>query len=197
MRQKKSIEAYGILLLFICSVFVITSCANQSPASGDYIAVGNASEQPKEVTLCGVLGDPAAFNHKLIKIRGVVSRGFEDFTLNDDSCHNRNTMWLELGGLRGSEVIYCCGDNNVDRRREEPLVVEGIETTLIEDEVFSCFERLTKRRRGYGKAQVELVGRYFSGIQQTWPGGTFWMGYGHMGMGSLLVIQQVLSVSKP
>jgi hypothetical protein len=116
---------------------------------------------------------------------------------NDTACHNDNTVWLELGGLRGSEVIYCCGDNNIDKRRKEPLVVEGIETKLIEDEAFSRFEKLTNKRQGYGEAKVELVGRYFSGEQQTLPGGTFWMGYGHMGMGSLLVIQQVLSVAKP
>ena len=159
--------------------------------------VASASEEPQNVTLCDVLDNPAAFNHKLVKISGIVSRGFEDFTLNDDSCHNNNTMWLELGGTRGSQVIYCCGDNNVDRRRTAPLVVEGIETTLIEDEVFSRFERLTNRRRGYGKAKVVLVGRYFSGAQQTLPGGTFWMGYGHMGMGSLLVIQQILEAARP
>ena len=162
-----------------------------------YCNAGSASEKPQNVTLCDVLSDPAAFNHKLVKVSGVVSRGFEEFTLNDDSCHNNNTMWLELGGTRGSQVIYCCGDNNVDNRRKAPLVVEGIETTLIEDEVFSRFERLTNRRRGYGKAKVVLVGRYFSGTQQTLPGGTFWMGYGHMGMGSLLVVQQVLEAERP
>jgi hypothetical protein len=155
-----------------------------------------ATEEPQEVTLCQVLGDPSAFNHKLIKIGGVVSRGFEDFTLNDESCHNANTMWLELGGTRGSQVIYCCGDNNVDGRRSASLVVEGIETNLIEDEVLTRFERLTNKKRGYGKARVVLIGRYFSGEEQTFPGGTFWVGYGHMGMGSLLVIQQVLVAAR-
>jgi hypothetical protein len=155
-----------------------------------------ATEEPQEVTLCQVLDDPAAFNHKLIKISGVVSRGFEDFTLNDKSCHNANTMWLELGGTRGSQVIYCCGDNNVDGRRSAPLTVEGIETNLVEDKVFTRFEHLTSTKRSYAKARVVLIGRYFSGEQQTFPGGTFWMGYGHMGMGSLLVIQQVLVASR-
>ena len=155
-----------------------------------------ATEEPQEVSLCEVLGDPAAFNHKLIKISGVVSRGFEDFTLNDKACRNSNTVWLELGGTRGSQVMYCCGDNNVDRKRTTPLVVEGIETTLVEDEILERFERLTNRTKSYGKANVVLIGRYFSGKQQTLPGGTFWMGYGHMGMGSLLVIQQVLSASR-
>jgi hypothetical protein len=45
-------------------------------------------------------------------------------------------------------------------------------------------------KRGYGKAEVAIVGRYFSGTKQTLPGGTFWLGYGHMGLSTLLVIEQ-------
>ena len=155
-----------------------------------------AAEEPQAVTLCELLENPAAFNHKLIKISGVVSRGFEDFTLNDERCANRNNLWLELGGTRGSEVIYCCGDNNVDLKRKSPLVVEGIETALVDDKMLRRFERITKKQRGYGTAKVTIVGRYFSGVQQTFPGGTFWTGYGHMGMGTLLVIQRVLEVER-
>lgn len=166
-------------------------------ADGAGAADAPTSDLPQAVTLCQVLGDPATFNHKLIRIDGVVSRGFEEFTLRDPACRNANTMWLELGGTRGSQVIYCCGDNNVDRQRRAPLVVEGIETSLVEDDVFKRFERLTYHRSGYGKARVVLIGRYFSGEQQTYPGGTFWVGYGHMSMASLLVIQQVLVASKP
>lgn len=157
----------------------------------------HAAEEPQELTLCEILRDPSAFNHKLIKISGVVSRGFENFTLSDDTCRNQNTMWLELGGKRGSQVTYCCGDNNVGMRRNAPLVVEGIETSLIEDDAFNEFERLTKKKQSSGQAKVVLIGRYFSGEQKTFPGGTFWVGFGHMGMGSLLVIQQVLIATRP
>ena len=227
--RKKYIKECGKILLLIWSAFIVSSCANQSTISDVPISLGNSPEQPQEVTLCEVLGNPATFNHKLIKISGVVSRGFEVFTLTDGSCHNFNAIWLELGGLRGSGVIYCCGDNKIEKRREKPLVVEGIKTQLIEDEMLSRFETLTNQRHEYGKAKlvvegiktqledemlsrfetltnqrheygdakVELVGRYFSGKQRTIRGRTLWMGYGHLGMGSLLVIQQVLSVSKP
>lgn len=195
--RKKYIKECGKILLLIWSAFIVSSCANQSTISDVPISLGNSPEQPQEVTLCEVLGNPATFNHKLIKISGVVSRGFEVFTLTDGSCHNFNTIWLELGGLRGSGVIYCCGDNKIEKTREKPLVVEGIKTQLIEDEMLSRFETLTNQRHEYGDAKVELVGRYFSGKQRTIRGRTLWMGYGHLGMGSLLVIQQVLSVSKP
>jgi hypothetical protein len=154
-----------------------------------------AREVPEEVTLCQVFADAAAFNHKLIKISGVVRRGFEEFTLNDGSCHNANVMWLELGGRRGSQVMYCCGDNNIDPKRAAPLVVEGIETTLVEDDVLTRFERLTSSQQAVGEARVVLVGRFFSGKRFVLPEGPRWAGYGHMGIGSLLVIQQVLAAS--
>jgi hypothetical protein len=83
MNQKKYIDECGAILLLILCAFIITSCSNHSAISDNPIPGGISSEQPKEVTLCDVLGNPAVFNHKLIKISGVVSRGFEDFTLND------------------------------------------------------------------------------------------------------------------
>jgi len=153
-----------------------------------------AADGPQAVTQCELLKNPPAFNHKLIKISGVVSRGFEKFTLRDDRCASQDIVWLELGGTRGSEVVYCCGDNNIDLKRKSPLVVEGMETTLVDDKKLRKFEHLTKKQRGYGTARVTIIGRFFSGVQQTFPGGTFWVGYGHMGMGTLLVIQQVLEV---
>jgi len=125
-----------------------------------------------------------------------VHRGFEEFTLNDEACRNANVMWLELGGKRGSQVTYCCGDNNVNPQRAAPLVVEGIETTIVEDDVLTHFDRLTNTQDAVGKAKVVLVGRFFSGERYVLPAGPRWAGYGHMGIGSLLVIQQVLVASR-
>jgi len=150
------------------------------------------AEEIETVSLCQLLSDPAAFNHKLIQISGQIWRGFEEFTISDENCNNGNTVWLELGGNQGSEVMYCC-NVPVDPERPKPLVVEGIETTIVRDKLFRRFQELTKRR---GTARATVVGRYFSGEQQTLPGGTFWMGYGHMGMASLLVIQQVVAVDR-
>ena len=69
--------------------------------------------------------------------------------------------------------------------------MEGFVTTLVENAEFKKFQKLTQRKRGYGRAVVRVIGRYFSGRKQTLPGGTFWMGYGHMGMATLLVVQEV------
>ena len=151
------------------------------------------AEEPIKLTVCQLLEDPGRYNHRLIEISGAVSRGFEDFTLKDKSCDSRDTIWLELGGKRGSEVVYCCGVS-ADTKRKSPLVVDGIETRLVADAMFDKFQKMTKTPKGSGQAEATLVGRYFSGTKQTLPGGTFWVGYGHFGLGTLLVIEQVKQV---
>jgi hypothetical protein len=150
------------------------------------------AEEPIMVSVCQLLEDPGRYNHRLIEISGSVSRGFEDFTLNDKSCKGRDTIWLELG-TQGSEVVYCCGVS-ADAKRNSALVIEGIETRLVVDAMFERFQKITMPKHGYGKAKVTLVGRYFSGSKQLLPGGTSWVGYGHMGLSTLLVIEQVKQV---
>jgi len=152
-----------------------------------------SAEEPVKVAVCEVLSDPAVYNHKLIEVSGDVSRGFEGFTLTDKGCKNRSFgIWLEIGGRIGSQVMYCCGVT-AEPKRTESLVVEGVETTILQDKAFHNFQSLTLRKVGYGSARVTIIGRYFSGEKRTLPGGTFWMGYGHMGMFSLLVIQQIVT----
>lgn len=152
-----------------------------------------AAEEPVKVSVCDVLSDSAAYNHKLIEVTGDVSRGFEDFTLTDKNCKMRiANIWLEVGGRVESQVMYCCGVT-AEPKRNKPIVVEGIETTVLQDKAFDSFQSLTLSREGNGAAKATIIGRYFSGKKQTFPGGTFWVGYGHMGMFSLLVIQQIIT----
>lgn len=166
-------------------------------------SLAHATEEPKsavplQVSLCMLLRDPAAYDHKLVRVSGDVSRGFEDFTLSDRSCPkgSSRTVWLELGGRVGSGVVYCCNAAD-ETRRAEPLAVEGVATSMVEDATFKRFQRLTRASVvGYGQAHVTLVGVYFAGQKQVSPGGTFWGGYGHMGMFSLLVVQQVVTAER-
>jgi hypothetical protein len=157
-----------------------------------------SAEDVLEATVCQLQSDPVAYSHKLVKISGAVSRGFEDFTLSDAAC-TKTKIWLELGGVTGSQTIYCCGQS-AERNRKEPLSVEGIETSLIRDDAFERFELLTHGSpRLYGKARVTLIARYFPGnLGSTGPSKEErWGGYGHFGMHTLLVIQQVLAVDPP
>src|SRR3954468_6038957 len=91
------------------------------------------SPRIEKVSTCALRADPATYNHKLIEVRGVVSHGFENFTLSDSRCEHASGVWLEYGGRVNSETEYCCG---VKTPRAAALVVEGITTALTEDAMF-------------------------------------------------------------
>jgi hypothetical protein len=148
----------------------------------------------EKVSVCPLQADPAAYNHKVIEVRGVVSHGFEDFTLSDPGCERRSGIWLEYGGRVNSETVYCCGVKS--GARDAALVVEGIATRLIDDALFRRFDARV-RTRGDVSFRAHLIGRFFAGLKQRTPKGDFWGGYGHLGCCSLLVIQQVLGVDRP
>lgn len=155
-------------------------------------SVAALGQAPEKVTPCKLKEDPAAFNHKLVEMTGFVSHGFEDFTLFDPECATWPALWLDYGGLVSSNTIYCCGPT-ASQKRPRPVVVEGIEVPLVKDEPFRAFDE--KILRGQSTLMhATLVGRFFSGVERKWPGGTSWGGYGHMGCCSLLVIQRVVSV---
>jgi hypothetical protein len=161
-----------------------------------------AEEAAIDVPLCQLLSDPGAYNHKLIRVTGRVSRGFEDFGLHDPSCPEDKTLtiiWLEYGGPEPADVVYCCVSDDATSKPngKDPLRVGGIETSLLRDAMFRKFERLTTRLRRGKTVQATLTGRYFSGEKVELPDGRIsWEGFGHLGIASLFVIQQVIAVSR-
>jgi hypothetical protein len=145
----------------------------------------------EKVSLCALQTDPAAYNHKIIDVRAVVSHGLNDFTLSDPRCEPRSRVWLEYGGRVNSETEYCCGVKAGPRTAD--LVVEGIATRLIDDALFRRFDARVRTRDDVS-FRAHLIGRFFAGLKQHTPKGDFWGGYGHLSCCSLLVIQQVLAV---
>lgn len=146
-----------------------------------------------DVNLCELSKAPGNFNHKLIKVTGVVSQGFEDFTLSDAACHSKQKIWLEYGGTQKSGTMYCCGVS-ATRSRPQPLIVEGIPTSINIDRQFRQFDEQIHHGE---RPRATLIGRFFSGKETAMPGGVFWVGFGHFGLYSLLVIQDVLVSQTP
>jgi hypothetical protein len=173
-----------LVALLLWHVALIQGCAHPVESS-----------VPQKVELCDILQNPSAYNDKLIEVSGNVTRGFESFTLSNGCDIKSAHVWLEVGDKVGSQVMYCCGVT-VDAARPNSLVVDDIATTLVQDAKFQEFQKRTLVKTGYGHARATLIGRFFSGKKRTYPGGTYWVGYGHMGFFSLLVIQQVVAVSK-
>lgn len=151
------------------------------------------ARDPKPVTFCELARNPAKYNHREIEISAFVSHGFEDFTLFDPACESPELeVWLEYGGKYNSGTIYCCNDPSQERGQD--LVVDGVTTSLVRDRTFERFDASVQRQPD-SLVYATLRGHYFSGEKQQLPGGTFWVGYGHFGLASLFVIEQVVRVA--
>ncbi len=89
--------------------------------------------------------------------------------------------------------MYCCGFTPKPTRDEE-LEVEGIRLPLVEDSNFTKYDDLLARGKD---VKATVIGTFFSGerIQFSEAAPAFYGGYGHMGNGSLFVVQEVLSVN--
>ncbi|MBL8190226.1 MAG: hypothetical protein JNK38_19575 [Acidobacteria bacterium] len=156
------------------------------------VVLPKSIQEPIKVTPCQLAENPGEYNHKLVQVTGFVSHGFEDFTIFDPTCSSRFSIWLEYGGVRDSDTMYCCGVTPSNSRPKQ-LVVESIPIPLTDDARFRQFNALVQKRPS-STVHATLVGRFFSGKQQQSPNGVFWGGFGHLGCCSLLAIQQILEV---
>ena len=150
------------------------------------------AEAAVKVSVCELKNDPAKYNRKLVEVTGFVSHGFEDFGLFDPTCAEWPQTWLDYGGAKESNTMYCCGVTS-GQVRPKQISVEGISIPLIDDDQFKAFDQVI-RTGGDTLVRATIVGRYFAGRQTKYPNGTVWGGYGHMGCCTLLMIQQVLSI---
>src|SRR5437868_3772538 len=96
-------------------------------------------DEPVRVSVCELKNNPALYIHKLVRISGFVSRGMEDFTLQDPACSQDEDPWLEYGGTVSSGTKYCCGVSSA-RSRSKELVVHEIPIPLVVDEIFRRFD---------------------------------------------------------
>jgi hypothetical protein len=178
---------------FTLIVTLVAACILQTNSGGSGALVTTADDVAQQVTVCALKKDPAAFNHKLVKLTGFVSHGFEDFGVYDPQCADWPQIWLEYGGSKGSDTMYCCGISPKESRPSD-VSVEGIEIPLVNDDQFQRFNQTIEKEYD-STTRVTIIGRFFSGKLVTYPSGrAHWSGYRHMGCCSLLAIQQVLSV---
>ena len=141
------------------------------------------------VTVCDLKNDPAKYNHYTVMLTGFFSRGFEDSSLYDPRCRAQQWIWVELGGTRSVNVMYCCGFAPSPYRTRE-LEVEGIRLPLTEDLTFTKYDNWLASGKN---VKATVIGTFFSGKKGVNALGSGYGGYGHMGIGSLFVVQQVLT----
>ena len=155
----------------------------------------HAQDQPEAVEVCELLSNPAAYHHKLVRVSGRVSRGFEDFTIRGASCEDAFPLWLEYGGPKPAEVVYCCpGEQAHPPNGKDPLWIDGIQTSLVRNRALRRFDFLLGQT---GEVQSTIVGRVFAaGVYTSDSGEKVQVGYGHFGIFSLLVIERVLEARR-
>jgi len=156
----------------------------------------DATETPIEVDACELMNNTIAYHQKLVRVDARVARGFEDFTLRSKACPDLLTVWLEYGGPEPAKVIYCCvGEQSNPPNGKDPLVVDGIVTSLVRDRRFQEFDYRTRHLRRNQTVRTVIVGRVFAKqAYETGEAEDVMAGFGHFGMMSLLVIQKIESV---
>jgi len=152
------------------------------------------AEAPLKVSVCELLKNPPAHNHKLVEVTSFMSWGFEDSTLFDPACPNHlPSVWAEYGGTAAAGTMYCCAAP-ADRKRPKTLKVDGIRIPLMIDSQFRELDRLLHLPSSR-VVRATLVGRFFARKLKEQPSPLDWGGYGHFGLATLLAIQQVVSVA--
>lgn len=146
------------------------------------LASGCLAQEIVHATACELEQHPELYHHKLVEVTSAISREFENFTLADPSCSTG--AWIEYGGKKSSQTIYCCPGSGGVRKRSKPLIIDGIETKLVDDKMFRKFDKESKKG-----VQARLVGRFFAKPREGFMGG-----YGHFGCCNLFVIERVFEV---
>jgi hypothetical protein len=143
-------------------------------AAGLALQQGRAQspEKPLAVSLCEVKAHPENFLHKLIEVTATASHGFEDSMVEDSQCPWPNGgpgVWMEYGGTRSTDTMYCCGFSPKPDRAKT-LVVEGMSLDLVDDETFKEFDKRlhpqhSKPKRGSDTVRATMRGRTFVGLR--------------------------------
>lgn len=99
------------------------------------ISMHARSEEALSTTVCKIIADPPAFNHKLVKLSGTVYQAMEKFSLSVESCGavklgNWTGIWVEYGGRVRTGAKYCCGIP-MNRDRPTDLEIEGVQTSAL------------------------------------------------------------------
>lgn len=164
--------------------------------SAPFAASSPESAIVEDADICAVLGKPFAYDHKLIRVTVSVARDFETFWIESPNCRDAKPVWIEYGGPNPADGP-AWHEGPEDPSKNDPLVIEGIVTSLVADENFRKFDSLTKSLKRGRRAQATLVGWIVSeGIDTDDAGNEEEVGYGPFGMYSLFVVQRVESVSR-
>jgi len=153
-------------------------------------------EKPLAVTVCDLVKNPAAYNHKLVEVTAPIELAFENFSLGQPGCEEAYPhVWLMYGGDEPTPTASTW--NDTERKKGTVVRVDGIAIPLRRD---AAMERLQNKLKAMRLGKVgdqpcydcylyhvtaTLSGVFFAGstAANSLPG------YGHLGCCNLLAIE--------
>jgi len=163
-------------------------------------ALATLAQAPIPASVCELAKSPVKYANQVVEVRGKVSLGFENFTLRDSDCAEKDrSVWLAYGGDEPTPTTSTVNDQA--RPAGSVVKVNGRAVLLQRDESLELFKRrLAALRIGvkddlncYDECRFYEVTATFTGVffaaADKRPGG-----YGHMGCCHLLAIQRVSEV---
>jgi hypothetical protein len=160
-------------------------------------AQGSSPSLPQVVSLCDILKDPKAYDHRNVQFRGYITSEFEDFTVDDSACPAKwgSGVWLMFGGDVDCPTPSTV--NDIGRPKGKNVRFDGVEYPLIKDDNFELFHRsITARKnmKSVYKVSAVLEGTFIAGRVEDKLGHKTKPGYGHMGCCHLFIIHQTSDV---
>jgi hypothetical protein len=155
-----------------------------------------AQEAPVELSECDLARNPKAFDQKMIRVRGTLNVYFEDFSLGIRNCDSKQGIWLAFAG--DVPGIVASTVNDTFRKPGSIIKVNGVSYAIKKDDNFRELYALIAARHGDKpdyKVSATLTGMFLAGQENRTVKGTVdFVGYGHLGCCSLLVITEVSEV---
>jgi len=165
--------------------------------SGSTAAASPEIESVEDADVCAVLSNPLAYNGKLLRITGSITRDFETFWIESSKCADFQPLWIEYGGSKPADGPIWHEGPEHPGNEDAPLLVDGVRNSVEADATFRRFDSLTKSLKRGKRARATIVGWVFAaGTYQDEAGNTQETGFGPYGMYSLLVIKKVDAVSR-
>jgi len=183
--MRKAQWSVGLTLVMAA---LISSAVFSATAPDDSVVV--------DADICAVLSNPFEFDHKLLRITGLIVRDFETFWIENPKCPDASPLWIEYGGPKPADGIVW-HERPTDPPEDATLVIEGIKTSLVADVQFRRFDLITKSLKRGKRVRATLIGWIVAGgVEKDDAGNEQDVGYGPYRMYSLLVIKKVDAVSR-
>jgi hypothetical protein len=129
-------------ILAVLAVLSVAACAVTTQST----KAANRIEEIISVSACQIFADPARYNHKLVRVTGTVSHGFESFFLSDEACAQFGDAFA---ALKHQVDIWSLAREGLQRGadgKEDVLVVVAWTQGMIEPAVFT--QRFVSKANG-------------------------------------------------